>query len=160
MKKNLVFAAFLLPFSVSLCSGSTESLSGTYANQKMNTILLQSASSKSSAFSRDVSSALPLVDRLLDMVMTTGQYSQMEPYGIPTGIEGNWLRAWPQNAPKNVPLRLYSAGSWGSEAKNEFQFTANLCSPVSHTCIRCKSKYVKRGSQWFIKGVYFFGNNS
>ncbi len=160
MKKNLVVAAFLFPLSISLCSGSTEPLSETDAIPKMNTILLQSAARKGPIFSQDLSSALPLVDRLLEMVMTTGQYSQMEPYGIPTGIEGNWLRAWPQNAPKNIPLRLYSAGSWGSEAKNEFQFTANLCSPVNHACIRCESKYVKRGSQWFIKGVYFSGRYS
>jgi hypothetical protein len=156
--KPIIFA-----FLVVMLVGN-QAIAGTVgggSEKKIDSLILASAkSTKNQQLISNVESSFPIINKLLDSVMTTGKYQQVEIYAAPGGIEGNWLSAWPMNAPKNIPLYLANVGNWSSESANEFGFTANLCSSVSKTCIYCKSKLINNGTGWAIKAVYFSGRYS
>ena len=127
----------------------------------MKSAVLQSAQAQGgSQLVQNVRQAMPAILSLLSSFAEHGNPCGAEMYKIP-GYNTNFsdwgcnqsdaLSGWPVNAPKTEPLILQSVGDWKSKSANEFSFMANLCSPVSQTCVSDGGAFINLGSGWQIQ---------
>jgi hypothetical protein len=127
----------------------------------MKSAVLQSAQAQGgSQLVQNVRQAMPAILSLLTSFAEHGNPCGAEMYKIPgnnTDFNYSWQcnnyganSEWPVNAPKTEPLIVQSVGDWKSKSANEFSFMANLCSPVSQTCVSGGGTFINLGSGWQI----------
>jgi len=125
----------------------------------MKSAVLQSAQAQGgSQLVQNVRQAMPAILSLLSSFAEHGNPCGAEMYKDP-GKNFDWncndpygaSSGWPVNAPKTEPLIVQSVGDWKSKSANEFSLMANLCSPVSQTCVSDGGTFINLGSGWQIK---------
>jgi hypothetical protein len=126
----------------------------------MKSAVLQSAQAQGgSQLVQNVRQAMPAILSLLSSFAERGNPCGAEMYKVPGNNTyfSDWacnqsdaLSGWPVNAPKTEPLIVQSVGDWKSKSANEFSFMANLCSPVSQTCVSGGGTFINLGSGWQI----------
>lgn len=128
----------------------------------LNSVVIQSAQTQGgSQLLQNVHQAMPAIQSLLSSFAEHGNPCGAEMYKAPgynTGFNQFWQcdnsygasSGWPVNAPKTEPLIVQSVGNWQSNSANEFSFMANLCSPVSQTCVSDGGAFINLGSGWQI----------
>jgi len=123
----------------------------------MKSAVLQSAQAQGgSQLVQNVRQAMPAILSLLSSFAEHGNPCGAEMYEAPrknTNFNYYWQcdtssanSEWPVNAPKTEPLVVQSVGDWKSKSANEFSFMANLCSPVSQTCVPGGGTFINLGS--------------
>jgi hypothetical protein len=128
----------------------------------MKSAVLQSAQAQGgSQLVQNVRQAMPAILSLLTSFAEHGNPCGAEMYKAPgnnANFNYGWdcddrygaSSGWPVNAPKTEPLIVQSVGDWKSKSANEFSFMANLCSPVSQTCVSGGGTFINLGSGWQI----------